>query len=122
MPRYMISFNDGDMNFPEEDFPAVGEAAHAVMRDAIKAGVWIVGGGFMGFHTEVVDSEGVVKSGPLAESSVHIGGFTIVEVNNLKEAHHWAQRIAEACRCPQEVREIMEDLEQENLQRTARDK
>ena len=35
MPRYLIAFDDGSMNpIPEEDWPAVGEAAHAVVREA----------------------------------------------------------------------------------------
>jgi hypothetical protein len=35
MARYLISFDDGAMDFiPEEEMPAVGEAAHAVIRDA----------------------------------------------------------------------------------------
>lgn len=116
MPRYMISFNDGDMKFPREDLPKVGQDAHAVMRDAMAAGVWIVGGGFMGYSPEVVNADGTVSPGPLIESSVHIGGFTIIEVSDKSEAYTWAQRIAIACRCPQEVREIMKDEEQESLQ------
>ena len=32
MPRYLISFDDGSMDhIPEEDWPAVGEAAHGVV-------------------------------------------------------------------------------------------
>ena len=35
MPRYLISFDDGAMDFiPEEELPAVSEAAHAVVRDS----------------------------------------------------------------------------------------
>jgi hypothetical protein len=33
MPRYLISFDDGSMDhITEEDLPAVGESAHAVVR------------------------------------------------------------------------------------------
>ena len=32
MTRYLISFDDGAMTFPEEDLPDVAEAAHAVAR------------------------------------------------------------------------------------------
>ena len=32
MTRYLISFDDGAMTFPEEDLPDVAEAAHAVVR------------------------------------------------------------------------------------------
>ncbi len=117
MARYSISFNDGDMDFPKEDFPAVGEAAHAVMRDAINAGVWLVGGGYQGYSPRVVGTDGSVVDGPLAQSPVHIGGFAIIDVATDEEALAWARRIAVACRCDQEVRKIMEDPEQESLQK-----
>jgi hypothetical protein len=32
MTRYLISFGDGAMTFPEEDLPGVAEAAHAVVQ------------------------------------------------------------------------------------------
>lgn len=65
LPRYLISFNDGDMNIPVEDFSAVDEVAHKVMREAITAGVWIVGGGFEGYSPRVVGVDSSVKDGPL---------------------------------------------------------
>jgi hypothetical protein len=45
MTRYLISFDDGAMTFPEEDLPDVAEAAHAVVQEAKDAGVWVFGGG-----------------------------------------------------------------------------
>jgi hypothetical protein len=34
MPRYLISFDDGSIHpIAEEDWPAVGESAHAVVRE-----------------------------------------------------------------------------------------
>ena len=44
MTRYLISFDDGAMTFPEEDLPDVAEAAHAVVQVAKDAGVWVFGG------------------------------------------------------------------------------
>lgn len=117
MARYLISFNEGDMSFPLEDLPSVGKAAHAVMRDAIESGAWIVGGGFQGYSPRVVGTDGSVMDGPLADSSVHIGGFTIIEVPTDAEALEWAKKIAVACRCAQEVSRIMDDPEQEALQK-----
>ena len=39
MPRYLISFDDGSMDhIPEEDWPAVGEASRAVVRELKQAG------------------------------------------------------------------------------------
>ena len=116
MPKYMISFNDGDMTFPEEDFPAVGKAAHEVMSEGVAAGIWLKGGGgFMGYLPRVVGLDGKVSDGPLAPSPVHIGGFAVIEVENDEEANCWAHKIAVACRCPQEVRKIMDDAEGERI-------
>jgi hypothetical protein len=44
MTRYLISFDDGAMTFPEEELPDVAEAAHAVVEEAKDAGVWVFGG------------------------------------------------------------------------------
>ena len=38
MSRYLISFDDGAMTFPEEELPDVAEAAHAVVQKAMDAG------------------------------------------------------------------------------------
>ena len=116
MAKYMISFNDGDMTFPEEDFSAVGKAAHEVMREGVEVGIWLEGGGgFMGYAPRVVGMDGSVRKGPLAASPVHIGGFAIIEVPSDEEANRWAHKIAVACRCPQEVRRIMDDPEGDAL-------
>jgi hypothetical protein len=40
-----------------------------------------------------------------------IGGFSIIDVPNREEALRWAAKFAAACRCVQEVRDIMFDLE-----------
>jgi hypothetical protein len=38
-----------------------------------------------------------------------VGGFSVVDVPAREEALAWAAKIAVACRCAQEVREIMPD-------------
>ena len=109
MPRYLISFDDGAMTFPEEDMPAVGEAAHAIVRQAQDAGVWIFGGGLQSQRASIVATNGKVTDGPYPETKAVIGGFSIIEVPSREEALAWAAKIAVACRCAQEVREIMFD-------------
>ena len=118
MTRYLISFNDGDMDFPEEDFPEVGRAAHEVMAAGVRAGIWEGGGGFMGYSPVVVRADGTVTPGPLAQTSKHIGGFTVVNVESDEAAFEWARKIAVACRCPQEVRRIMDDEIGDEIYRT----
>jgi hypothetical protein len=109
MPRYLISFDDGAMTFPDEELPAVGEAAHAVVREAQDAGVWIFGGGVQSQRASIVATDGKVADGPYPETKAVIGGFAIVDVPSREEALAWAAKFAAACRCAQEVREIMFD-------------
>ena len=112
MPRYLISFDDGSMDhIPEEDWPAVGDAAHAVVREAKAAGVWIFGGGVQRQQSSIVAADGAITDGPVPETKSVVGGFSIIEVPSREEALAWAARIAKGCRCSQEVREIMFDPE-----------
>ena len=106
MTRYLISFDDGAMTFPEEELSDVAEAAHAVVREAEAAGVWVFGGGLHS-HEEVsvVATDGTVTEGP-PESKAYIGGFSVVDVPSHEAALEWAAKIAVACRCAQEVREF----------------
>lgn len=110
MTRYLISFDDGAMTFPEEDLPDVAEAAHAVVHEAMDAGVWVFGGGlFPPEEVSVVATDGTVADGPYPESKAYIGGFSVVDVTSREEALEWAAKIAVACRCSQEVREFLPD-------------
>jgi hypothetical protein len=112
LTRYLISFDDGAMNFiTEEDLPAVGEAAHQVVREAKDAGVWVFGGGVERQRASIVATDGAVSDGPYPETKAVIGGFSIIEVPSREAALEWAAKIAAACRCAQEVREIMYDPE-----------
>jgi hypothetical protein len=120
MTRYLISFNDGAMDhIPDADFPAVGRAAHDVMREAVSAGVWVFGAGLHRQMASVVATDGIVTDGPYPETKEVVGGFCVVDVASREEALKWAAKTAAACRCAQEVREIMPDAEQDALLRRA---
>jgi hypothetical protein len=109
MTRYLISFDEGAMTFPEEETPDVAEAAHKVVQDAMHAGVWVFGGGVISQSASVVATDGTVTDGPYPETKAVIGGFSIVDVPSREAALEWAAKIAVACRCAQEVRELMAD-------------
>ena len=109
MTRYLISFDDGAMSFPEEELPDVAEAAHKVVYEAKDAGVWIFGGGLLSQRASIVATDGTVTAGSYPETKAVIGGFSIIDVPSREEALEWAARIAAACRCAQEVREFMYD-------------
>ena len=109
MTRYLISFDDGWMTFPEEELPDVARAAIAVVREAQDAGVWVYGAGLESQRASIVATDGMVTDGPFPETKEVIGGFSIVDVPSREEALEWAAKIAAACRCAQEVREILPD-------------
>jgi hypothetical protein len=95
-------------DIPDQDMPAVARAAHAVVQEAITAGVFVSGGGLDNQPADIVAADGTVTGGPYPEA---IGGFTLVDVPSRQAALGWAAKIAVACRCAQEVREIGPDPE-----------
>ena len=109
MTQYLISFDDGAMTFPAEDLPDVAKAAHEVVQEAKAAGVWVFGGGLERQRASIVATDGMVTDGPFPETKEVIGGFAVVDVPSREEALTWAAKIAVACRCPQEVRELLPD-------------
>jgi hypothetical protein len=117
MTRYLISFDASAMDhIPDKDMPAVGRAAHEVVQEAVNAGVWVFGGGLASQKASIVGTDGAVADGPYPEA---IGGLTVVDVSSRAEALEWAGKIAVACRCAQEVREVMPDPELDEMLRQA---
>jgi hypothetical protein len=120
MTRYLISFNDGAMDhIPDEDFPDVGKASHAVVEEAESAGVWVFGTGVRKQQASVVATDGTVTDGPFPETKAVIGGFSVIDVASREEALAWAAKFAAACRCAQEVRDLMPDPEIDAMLRHA---
>jgi hypothetical protein len=109
MTQYLISFDDGAMTVPEEELPDVAKAGVAVAQAAKDAGVWVFGGGLESQRASVVATDGTVTDGPYPETKEVLGGFAVVDVPSRGEALEWAAKIAVACRCAQEVREILPD-------------
>jgi len=109
MTRYLISFDDGAMTFPEEDLPDVTRAALKVVQEAREAGVWVFSAGLESQRASIVATDGTVTDGPYPETKEVIGGFAVVDVSSREEALEWAAKIAVACRCAQEVRELVPD-------------
>ena len=120
MPQYLISFNDGAMDhIAGEEMPDVGKASRAVVAEAVNAGVWVYGGGLERQRASVVATDGLVTDGPYPETKEVVGGFAVVDVPSRDEALVWAAKLAAACRCAQEVRELMADPETDALVREA---
>ncbi|GAA4286357.1 transcription initiation protein [Georgenia daeguensis] len=105
MTKYLISFPSGAMVVPEHDLPAVSDAAHAVVQEAKDAGVWVFGGGIdESVPPVMVNADGTVTEGTYPQTKQIEGGYSVLELPSYESALEWAAKIADACRCAQEVR------------------
>ena len=111
MTRYLISFPSGAMDhIPDEELPAVEQAAHAVLQEAMDAGVWVFGGGLAeDVDPVMVAGDGTITAGTYPQTKEFYGGVTVLDLASREAALEWAAKIAAACRCAQEVREFMPD-------------
>ncbi|WP_115789409.1 YciI family protein [Arthrobacter silvisoli] len=110
MTKYLISFPGEAMVVPEEEFVSVVEASHAVIEEAKAAGVYVFGGGIDEAVAPVlVAGDGTVTEGTYPGHKVPNGGYTVLELPSREAAFAWAAKIADACRCPQEVRQFQYD-------------
>jgi hypothetical protein len=76
-------------------------------------------GGLESQRASVVATDGTITDGPYPETKEVIGGFAVVDVPSRAETLEWAAKIAVACRCAQEVREIGADPELDAMLRQA---
>jgi hypothetical protein len=107
MTRYLISMpSDAMDHIPDEEGPEVADAAHAVVQDAMDAGVFVFAGG-LDDEVSFVAPDGTVTDAP--SNQAYLGGLTIIDVPSREEALQWAAKIATACRCPQKFREVGHD-------------
>jgi hypothetical protein len=80
-------------------------AVDQAMRDA---GVWVFAGGLYPPPSATVlrptGSDVLMTDGPFAEGKEHVGGFSIIDVDDLDAALDWGRQLARATTLPIEVR------------------
>jgi hypothetical protein len=112
MPKYLLSAHtvEGQAREPmtEEQMQQFMERI-GVLEDEMKStGAWVFSGRLHEPDTATVvrESEGEVLTtdGPFAESKEHLGGFYIIEAENLDAALAWASKTTAAIKAPIEVR------------------
>ena len=112
MTKYLISFPASAMDIANEDMAAVSDASHAVIREAKDAGVYVFGGGLNADVAPLmVGADGAVTSETYPQTREFDGGFCVLELPSREAAVQWAAKIAQACRCSQELREFGYDPE-----------
>ena len=110
--KYLISFPASAMDVADEDMAAVSEASHAVIREAKDAGVYVFGGGINAdVASLMVAADGTVTNETYPQTREFDGGFCVLELPSREAALPWAEKLAKACRCSQELREFGYDPE-----------
>src|ERR1700739_1137480 len=103
MKQYLLSvamIEDAPPRPPDETQRAFEQVAE-LNAELQAAGVWVFGGGLLPASIATVvreeDGEGVLTDGPFTESKEHIGGFWIIEADDLDAALSWAAQATKAC-------------------------
>jgi hypothetical protein len=105
MAKYLISFPSAAMIVPDGELAAVVRDSHAVIDEVKAAGVYVFGGGIDETVPPVlVSANGKVAPGGYPWAPPLNGGLLVLELSSREEAVRWAARIAQACRCDQELR------------------
>ena len=110
MTQYMLSVHhvDGDNGVPPEEMPAVFAAVDEFNRQLQASGSWVFAGGLHPVSSATVvrsqNGQVVTTDGPFAETKEQLGGFWVVEADNLDVALDIAAKGSAACRGPVEVR------------------
>ena len=93
MTKYLISFPGSAMDISDEDMAAVGEAAHAVIREAKDAGVYVFGGGINeDVAPLMVAADGTVTNETYPQTKEFDGGFCVLELPSREAAVEWAAK------------------------------
>ena len=86
-----------------------------VDQEMREAGAWVFAGGLYPPDTATVlrpqGAEILVTDGPFAEGKEHVGGFSIIQAEDLDAALEWGRRLARATTLPIEVRPFREGPE-----------
>jgi hypothetical protein len=95
-------------SLPPEELEPIMRDVVAVDNEMKDAGVWVFAGGLHDPSSATVvrvqNGQALTTDGPFAEGKEHIGGFTIIEADDLDAALGWARKLAQATTLPIEVR------------------
>ncbi|TDQ04817.1 YciI family protein [Labedaea rhizosphaerae] len=107
MKQYLLAVQIDESAPPEseEDVQAQMARTGKVTEEMKAAGSWVFVGGLQHSHAStVVQPSGAMTDGPFAETKEQLGGFWVIQVEDLDQALAWAEKCAQACGQPIEVR------------------
>jgi len=112
MAKYLLSVHsvEGEAGGPmtDEDMQRYMEQINVLEEEMRSAGAWVFGGALHGPDTATVvrvsNEEVLTTDGPFVESREHLGGFYIIEAEDLDAALVWGSKVTAAVTKPIEVR------------------
>ena len=112
MTHYLLSVHsvEGEARdqMTEEEMRQFMERVGVLEEEMKSAGAWVFGGALHDPDTATVarvsDNGVLTTDGPFAESKEHLGGFYIIEAEDLDAALAWASKTTAAVSKPIEVR------------------
>ncbi len=116
MKQYLLAthYVEGAEPLPDDRIQQMYAQVGAVNAEITAAGAWVFAGGLLtpdnATVVRVVDGSTTMTDGPFAESKEQIGGFWVIQCNDLDEALDWAKKCSAACLGPIEVRPF-QDIE-----------
>jgi hypothetical protein len=116
MAQYLLSVHsvEGEVGDPmtDEEIQQSWKQIQVLNEEIKSAGAWVFGGALHEPDTATVvrmsGGEVLTSDGPFAESKEHLGGFYIIEAEDLDAALSWASKTAAVVRKPIEVRPFRE--------------
>jgi hypothetical protein len=112
MTRYMLSVHSvqGEARAPmtDEEMRRSHEQLGRIEQEMQATGTWVFSGRLHEADTatvvRVANGEVMTTDGPFVESREHLGGFYIIEAEDLDAALTWASKVTGAIMVPIEVR------------------
>ena len=112
MSHYLLSVHsvEGEIREPmtDEEMAQSHKQLGVLEQEMKSAGAWVVSGRLHEPATatvvRVAGGEVVTTDGPFVESKEHLGGFYIIQAEDLDRALAWASRVTDAIKVPIEVR------------------
>ena len=110
MNQYMLSVYhvEGEPEIAPEAAQKMYKDVDAFNKEVMAADAWVFAGGLHPHTSSTVvrakDGEVLTTDGPFAEGKEHIGGFWVINAEDLDAALAWAARATVACASPVEVR------------------
>ncbi|MPZ63085.1 MAG: hypothetical protein GEU93_17700 [Propionibacteriales bacterium] len=112
MAKYLLSVHsaEGEVgeSMTEEEMQQSWKQIQVLNEELKSAGAWVFGGALHEPDTATVvrvsEGEMLTTDGPFVESREHLGGFYIIEAEDLDAALAWASKTTAAVRKPIEVR------------------